>query len=369
MSRLEDIEEMTKKRFQVMLEGRKTPCGLRSPKEEPEWLDKESARRGRQVYFDTTAVISLSSMEALLMGMCIPNFYKPLVFSRKSHGNDLAKTRYLETAALVYSWYLNDCWEKESLTSSMIRRVNAMHRFIAGKVRPLGMELLSKKVEDVFVQDDVNPEANLSEQDRVLLDNVREVREKMEIPQEFWDYVNDSTSFSQTDMTLVQGAFFGQFLLFPQHYGAAWTSDEQVQDFLHLWRVNGWYLGVGEDNNAVLEDMEETRAMAKMVLEKILKPCMLFINPESVHMAKAALFPGMDYHVVAYTNYELVGLPLPKLWASFGPWQVVQYYIRKTYIPYIYPLPGVRHVINWVANLTLSKILENYKKKGNKENK
>ena len=37
--------------------------------------------------------------------------------------------RYLETAALVYSWYLTDVWEKESLSSVMIRRVNAMHRF------------------------------------------------------------------------------------------------------------------------------------------------------------------------------------------------------------------------------------------------
>ena len=30
----------------------------------------------------------------------------------------------------------------------------------------------------------------------------------------------------------------------------------------------------------------------------------------------------MDYHVVAYTNYELVGLPLPKLWDSFSLLQV-----------------------------------------------
>ena len=36
--------------------------------------------------------------------------------------------RYLETAALVYSWYQTDVWEKESLSSVMMRRVNAMHR-------------------------------------------------------------------------------------------------------------------------------------------------------------------------------------------------------------------------------------------------
>ena len=36
--------------------------------------------------------------------------------------------RYLDTAALVYSWYSSDCWEEESLSSTMIRRVNALHR-------------------------------------------------------------------------------------------------------------------------------------------------------------------------------------------------------------------------------------------------
>ena len=32
-------------------------------------------------------------MKALLLGMCIPNFYRPLVFSRKSHMSGDAKAR------------------------------------------------------------------------------------------------------------------------------------------------------------------------------------------------------------------------------------------------------------------------------------
>ena len=27
----------------------------------------------------------------------------------------------------------------------------------------------------------------------------------------------------------------------------------KVADFLHFWRVNGWYLGVKDENNAALE--------------------------------------------------------------------------------------------------------------------
>jgi len=339
------LEERMEKRFAQIIEARKEPSNLRAPCHPPPWLDKESARRGRQVYRETTAAISLSSMEALLMGMCIPNFYKPLIFSRQSHSQESATQRYLDTAALVYSWYSSDCWEEESLSSSMIRRVNALHRFVAGKVRPLGLEGLGVKVREVFKDSEVDPEANLTTQDKIFLANVEEVRQQYNIHPQFWKYVNDSTFFSETDMTLVQGAFFGQVLMFPEHYGAGWLSQQQVADFLHLWRVNGWYLGLKDENNAALESIEETREMAKLVLGRILKPCMLFVCPDSLHMAKAALFPGMDYHVVAYTNYELVGLPLPKLWASFSILQV-------------------RHLANWFGDRVLKTLLETYRAKG-----
>lgn len=361
----EDMEERVKAKFDIMMSARNTPALLRAPEHPPPWLDKESAKRGRDLYFQTNAAIMLSSVEALLMGMCIPNFYQPLVFSRESHGKDLAKKRYEDTASIVYSWYLGDCWERESITSSTIRKVNAMHRFIAGKVRPIGLDRMPEKVNQIFKEEEIDTEALLSYQDRVLLDSVRELRQTVKIPQEFWDYVNDSCLFSQMDMTLVQGAFFGQFLIFPEEYGASWVSKDQVEDFLHLWRANGWYLGVREENNAVLETFEETRCMGKMILEKILKPCMLYLSPNSIHMSKSAvILPGMDYHVVAYSNYELVGFPLPKLWATFSPWQVTQYYVRKVYQRHIYPLPGVRQMANWASDTYVSQLLKGYQARG-----
>ena len=278
----------------------------------------------------------------------------------------------------MYSWYLTDVWERESLSSVMIRRVNAMHRFlfytclhfqknihrfVANKVRPIH-KTIGKNVQEVFKDADVDLESELTEQDRILLEEIAEIREKTVIPQEYYNYVNDSVAFSQVDMTLVQGAFFGQLLLFPEHYGAKNATSDEIRNFLIFWRTNGYYLGISDENNAVLPDYEETKIMAHLVLEKILKPCMLHLNPESMHMAKAALFPGMDYHVVVYAKYELCGIPLPKLWASLSMMQKAQYYLRQAYIPHIYPLPGARQTINYFARLTLSSILDNYQKKG-----
>jgi len=359
----QDFYDQVYKKFQLMLEGRKTPSLLRAPDTPPDWLDKEACRKGREFYYRATAGCSLSSMEALLMGMCIPNFYKPLIVSRKSHVQGDAKTRYLETAALVYSWYQTDVWEREGLASVMLRRVNAMHRFIANKVRPIH-KTIGNDVNQVFKDAAVDLEAELTNQDKILLAELAEMRENREIPQEFYDYVNDSCAFSQMDMSLVQGAFFGQLLLFPEHYGAKNVTTDDIKNFLTLWRTNGYYLGIADENNAVLDDYEETFIMARLVLDKILIPCMLHLNPEAIHMAKAAIFPGMDYHVVIYAKYELVGIPLPKLWASLSPWQKAQYYLRHIYIPHIYPLPGIKQTLDFLGDFTLKKILADYQKKG-----
>ena len=187
------------------------------------------------------------------MGMCIPNFYKPLVFSRKSHKLGDAKhryvrpslnrrlflanalSRYLETAALVYSWYLDDCWNEESVASKMIKRVNTMHRhsfaqllfisswshyvrYIAEKVRPIGSSELSESVAKVFKEANIDCEKEMTEQvmdreganshktfllhfqDKIMLSDIAAIRNRTEIAQEYYDYVDDSNAFSQVEL-------------------------------------------------------------------------------------------------------------------------------------------------------------------------
>ena len=91
---------------------------------------------------------------------------------------------------------------------------------------------------------------------------------------------------------------------------------------------------------------------------------MLHLNPEAIHMAKATLFPGMDYHVATYAKYELSGVQLPKLWASLSLLQKTQNYLRHIYIAHIHPLPGVRQTVNFFTQLYLQGILDNYQEKG-----
>jgi len=360
-----DVYNKVYERFKTVVNGRKNFAALQSPTEAPSWLDKEKCKRGRDFFFGNMAAISVSSMEALILGMCIPNFYRPLVLTKKSHLKEDALARYKETAVFLYSWYLDDCWENESYASKMLKRVNNMHRFVAKKVRPIN-EDLPDKVEQLFRESQIYCDSELDAQDKIMLDDIAAIRESIDIPQEYYDYVNDSEAFSQTDMQLVQGAFFGQFVLYPSHYGGKNVSKEELESFLMFWRVNGYYLGIDDAYNAVLDNLGETKIMAELMLEKILKPCMLHLNPEAIHMAKAALFPSMDYHVVLYSKYELVGFDLPNLWKSFSLAQKAKYYLREVYIPHVYPLPIIKDLINMVSKWLLDHMLSEFQKKGPK---
>jgi len=352
----DSVEARMEKKFERMMEGRKTFSDLRAPDKPPPWLDKEAARRGREVYLRSLLQHSFGVMDALLMGLCIPNFYQPLVFSRQSLSTKLARKRYMDTGALIFSWYLGDAWESESLPARMIRRVNAMHKSVALKVRPLGLEALAGEASGVLRE--VGAGEELDHQDLILLDSVKELREEMEMSSSFYDYVNDSVLFSEMDMTMVQGAFVGPFLLFHSHYGFG-TCEQELSDFLHLWRVHGYYLGISEENNAIQETVEDTKVLAEIFLERILKPCMLHITPESMYMAKVA-FPSLDYHVSTYTNFLLVGLPLPKLWASFTYQQVFRFYWRRFFMEWIAQVPGVRQLLNRLVSNIFHKLVKIY---------
>jgi len=352
----DSAEARMEKKFERMMEGRKTFSDLRAPDKPPPWLDKDAARRGREVYLRSLLQHSFGVMDALLMGLCIPNFYQPLVFSRQSLSTKLARKRYMDTGALIFSWYLGDAWESESLPARMIRRVNAMHKSVALKVRPLGLEALAGEASGVLRE--VGAGEELDHQDLILLDSVKELREEMEMSSSFYDYVNDSVLFSEMDMTMVQGAFVGPFLLFHSHYGFG-TCEQELSDFLHLWRVHGYYLGISEENNAIQETVEDTKVLAEIFLERILKPCMLHITPESMYMAKVA-FPSLDYHVSTYTNFLLVGLPLPKLWASFTYQQVFRFYWRRFFMEWIAQVPGVRQLLNRLVSNIFHKLVKIY---------
>ena len=347
-------------------QGRHEAASLRAPDSPPDWLDhgaQEACRRGQEVYMDNLYANMAGGMDALLIGMCIHNFYRPLVYSQKTVKRPQSGMRYMETGMMMYSWYRDDLWARDSVSIRAMRRVNAMHRHVADKVRPI-VDSLEEEVEKIFRENDIDCEERMTDQDKILLSDIEAIKARTQLPQEYLDYVRDSTPFSELDMAIIQGAFFAPYLMYPRHYGVSGVSRGELQDFVALWRVFGFYLGIDEMYNAVPSnfDFDDMALYCDFLMEKILKPCMLHLDARAIYMAKTAVMIT-DYNVVAYAKYRLVGYDLPNLWMSFSLKQKLLYYFRQIYLPYFYPLPGVKQVINYFTKSVLGKVFSMIDKK------
>ena len=64
---------------------------------------------------------------------------------------------------------------------------------------------------------------------------------------------------------------------------------------VHLWRGHGYYLGIKDENNSALDDLEDAKALMEVIMEKILVPCMVHLNKESLYLAKTACVKGREW--------------------------------------------------------------------------
>ena len=60
--------------------------------------------------------IMISSGEALILGLCVPNFYRPLVMSGKSHRKEIAMSRY-------FTYTIVEVLPKDTLLKDRQRRM------------------------------------------------------------------------------------------------------------------------------------------------------------------------------------------------------------------------------------------------------
>lgn len=58
-----------------------------------------------------------------------------------------------------------------------------------------------------------------------------------------------SCPINQGEMGMTQFGFLGLFLLYPDKFGAAGTSQEDLDAFAHFWRGIGYLLGMEDDYN------------------------------------------------------------------------------------------------------------------------
>ena len=97
-----------------------------------------------------------------------------------------------------------------------------------------------------------------------------------------------------------------------RRFGAGNCSETSLEDFLYMWKVIGYYLGVKDNFNPVLKNISETKALLWEIGHQIIIPAMLDLDTISIHMAKCITQAyRLDYHLAVYSNcYSKYYLPI-----------------------------------------------------------
>jgi len=353
-----DVDKPLSDQFKQIWDGVDEECQFNFPNEPPLWLDEDLYDRGIEFVSANLVGVGMSNGEALVSGLCIPSFFKALTFSGETNVKKNALYRYRDTGLHIFGkWYFSKPWVENSEAAKSFKIVNKMHSHTANKIRDIRDDfdtILESKYEDPGKQMHLD----------VLQNDLKKLRKAVgTMPNEYSYFVNNSLIFTQFDMFLVQSSFFGGPLLYPEWYGCARATDAEMEAFLHVWRVFGYYLGIDDKYNAAQFDVQTTRKLGFECLERVVKPCCLHIHQQSVFLAQKVFLVPSDYYVWLYRNYHMMGLELKELWKKFSWRQTYFYYARFCFGYYIYPIFGLKQMFNRMARRLIHAVVDRFKSK------
>ncbi|CAH0713846.1 unnamed protein product, partial [Brenthis ino] len=201
----------------------------------PEWFDEQQFNKARRFYWYNCYQLTTSMLLGLVAVFAIPSILRVLISSRRSNSTFTAYKRYLSTLLHTISWFENELKPGSVSWRSL-------------------MTVRSRHIKATLA-------ANLKGQGIV----------------------------SQRDLALTQFGFVGFSLLKPNKFGICQMEDGDWEAYNHFWRVIGHAIGLEDRYNICRKNMDETRQVCKILLDKVFTPCLENVPEYFEHMARSML--------------------------------------------------------------------------------
>ncbi|XP_039309145.1 uncharacterized protein LOC113003223 isoform X2 [Solenopsis invicta] len=167
-----------------------------TPYDLPEWYNETLYKKG-QKYFKRNMVSLLAGCTiGLIMGFLVDTSLKVLILTKRSSSTCSAFKRYAETVLHIYNLYVHDPNDSESKWYKSINAIRWHHKMASKKSKKAGLGEISLR-----------------------------------------------------DMVLTQYSFMAYVYIAPKSFGLCNTHEED-EAFNHVWRVNGYMLGISDSSNA-----------------------------------------------------------------------------------------------------------------------
>ncbi|XP_015178275.1 PREDICTED: uncharacterized protein LOC107067353 [Polistes dominula] len=214
-----EISDAIEKRFQSLInEGSKAPVLTDSSDIDlPSYYDPDKFYLGQQTFYNNIFTMMISKFSGLITLITIPSILNILDFTKHQSTPCMAYKRYISTILHMCVWYKKDPLKQKEFLESL--------------------KIIRKKHCIAFR--------------RAYEAGIRKA--------------------SQADMAYAQFGFIGYILLGTEQLHIS-ATDEELQGFVHFWRVICYVLGMEDKYNLCMETVEETRALCSKVLDEVFIP-------------------------------------------------------------------------------------------------
>ncbi|RZC37220.1 uncharacterized protein BDFB_006822, partial [Asbolus verrucosus] len=217
-------------------EGVKLPCddsveSFNRDEALPPFYDETMYKRGQKFFHDNIFALFLGKLLGLLSVLAIPSIIRILMYTKMSGSAMTAYKRYMSTVFHMCIWYQSDFTPGSKLWRSVME-VKGKHNSVSKRCCTAGLGRIN-----------------------------------------------------QRDMALTQFGFMGYALVKREKIGLHNAKNEDLQAFVHVWRVIGYVMGLEDRFNICRDSVEETAEICRVLAYKLLRPAVAKKDKDFVAMA------------------------------------------------------------------------------------
>lgn len=278
-----------------------------TPNDLPDWYNETLYKEGQNFYKRNKMSIIAVSTVGLILVFAVDTILKVLMCTKRSSSTCLAFKRYIETLLHVINLYICDPNDTNSKWYKSMNTIRWHHKIGSKKSKNAGIG-----------------------------------------------------EISQRDMVLTQYGFTAFVFLTPKSFGLCNTLEEE-EAFNHLWRVNGYMLGIADRFNLCRKNAKETTELCHKIKDlyaTYLTKTTSDFDDITSYSLNAVWFVDitLDKDSFMAFTYKLHGLPYKKLgWYS---WLIMKY---REYLFSLFLIPYIGVVAKIYGNMIITFVLWNSK--------
>ena len=161
-----------------------------------------------------------------------------------------------------------------------------------------------------------------------------------------------------------QFAFVAMIVLYPQKFGLARATDEELEGFIHFWRCIGYLLGIEDRFNFCSDDDLPTfRAFTSDYMEQVVKPAMkMSVSPEYEHMGRVVAMGANNYLPSTYeSSYlyitDVIQVPVAQVTKRVSFLDRLRFYLLVFLFQWVGNLPMGNNFLNSAVQFSVTQIV------------